>query len=189
MVKKLLYFLSVLIVLISIYLTVFELILHTFHSPFNSIIEESTAQNSTWVYLLKQHYITFIELDIFNLHEKRHLLDVKKVFESTYRLWLLSLAFSLLVLIPLIIHKKLKIFSIYLCRTGFTFNILLLILSLNFLNTFTYLHTLLFSKNTWLFPKDSLLIEWFPLRYFQEFFVVFWVLSFLVFLYVKYKKY
>ena len=188
MVKKLLYPLYLIIVLMSIYLTVFELILHTFHAPFNTTIKEPITQNLTWIYLLKQHYVTFIDSDLFNIHEKRHLLDVKKVFESTYRLWILSLILSFLVFIPLIIHNKLKIFSIYLYRTGLTLNILFLILSLKFLNIFTYFHTLLFSKNTWSFPKDSLLIEWFPLCYFQEFFVLFLVLSFLGFLYMKYRK-
>ena len=187
MVKKLLYFILATLLLVTIYLTIFELLIYNFHSPFNSNIKEPIAHHTTWIYLLKQHYITFIELDIFNIHEKRHLLDVKKVFEKTYIIWLMVISISSIITLILMVKFKDNINKslIYLYRIGFTINILLITLNLNFLNSFSYFHTLFFTKNTWTFPKNSILIEWFPLSYFQEFFSLFLILTFSLFFFIR----
>jgi len=182
MVKKLLYLLLTMVILTTIYITTFELILYSFHAPFFSTIKEPTIHNATWTYLLKQQYISFIELDAFNIHEKRHLLDVKRVFEQTYTLWLALSSISLFIIFIVKVKYQFKTLLTYLSRIGLFINILFTIISLNFLNRFIYFHTLFFPQGTWSFPKESLLIKWFPLLYFQEFFILFLILTSSLFL-------
>ncbi len=81
-------FIFPLLIFLTISLSSFELILNLFHSPFGQEVVNPQAHNLTWLYLLKQKYITLIELDIFTIHEKRHLLDVKRLFEQIYSLWI-----------------------------------------------------------------------------------------------------
>jgi len=188
MVKKLFYFLLAITFLIALYLTIFELLLHSFHAPFNGTIKDPIVHDTTWSYLIEQEYITFIELDLFNIYEKRHLLDVKKVLENSYSLWLYFSSLSLLILTIVIITSKntLKIVSQYMVNLGIISLLILLGSSFNFLNTFNLFHSFFFTQNSWMFPKESLLIETFPLRYFQEFFLLFLVLTFLVLIFLKF---
>jgi len=183
MVKKILYILLATVVLITIYLTIFELLLYNFHSPLNSEISNPIAHQSTWTYLLKQHYVTFIDNDIFTIHEKRHLLDVKKLFEQTHTLWITFLSMTLAILsITLLkysIHLKRILKGVVIM--GIIGHTLLLLLALNFLTNFKLFHTLLFTPNTWQFAKNSPLIEWFPILYFQEFVILFMIISFSIF--------
>jgi uncharacterized membrane protein len=172
MVKKIFYIFLSLIVLIGIYLNIFEFLLYNFHSPTNGKIIHPLAYNSVWTYLLHQKYITLIELDILNIHEKRHLLDVKRVFNTTYILWFFSASLSFLIL-TVFFKKVIK----YVGILGLSLNIFTLILSFNFLNSFELFHTLFFKENSWIFMQNSLLIRWFPLIYFQEFFALFLLLS------------
>jgi len=180
MVKKTFYITLSIIVLTGIYLSIFELLLYNFHSPINSKIIEPLAHYNTWMYLLHQKYISFIEVDLLNIHEKRHLLDVKRVFKTTYILWMLfsSLAFVILVIFFRRVVKYIALF-------GLSLNTLFLLLSFNFLNCFELFHTLFFKQNSWIFMKNSLLIEWFPLVYFQDFFSFFLLLSFSFFILFK----
>ena len=184
MVNKFLSFILASLLLITIYLSLFELLLYTFHSPFQSHIEEPFLHHTTWIYLLQQKYISFIELDIFTIYEKRHLLDVKRVFEETHQVWILFLFLtgSLLLLFIAKLKTQLSTLLQYLYLLGFIFNSILTLFIFNFLNSFKFFHTLLFSANTWSFAPTSLLIKWFPLRYFQEFTLLFLFLSFLLFL-------
>jgi integral membrane protein (TIGR01906 family) len=185
MVKKILYTLLAIILLIAIYLSIFELLLHTFHTPLNHTINNPSLHNMTWIYLLKQHYISFIEIDDFNIYEKRHLLDVKRVLETTYLIWISLFSLALFIVILSFIKKFTKILLRYVIITGVTTNMLLLLLSFNFLNSFNLFHRLFFSQNSWYFPKDSLLIKCFPLLYFQEFSLLFLILTFLTFAFLK----
>ena len=180
MVKRTLYIIFSIIVLIGIYLTVFELLLYNFHSPLDSEIKEPLAHFITWSYLLHQKYITFIELDLLNIHEKRHLLDVKRVFKITYMLWMLTGSLGFLILV-LFFKKLIKTIAIF----GLSLNAVLILLSFNFLDCFELFHYLFFRDNSWIFFQNSLLIEWFPLNYFQEFFSFFLLLSFSFFILLK----
>ena len=145
-------------------------------------MKEPLSHQATWTYLLKQHYINLIEIDIFTIHEKRHLLDVKRVFETTYKLWFLFFILSTAILLVFIIKIKSKIITLlrYIYILGLTLNSLLILLMFNFLVNFNFFHTLIFSKNSWTFPKNSTIIEWFPLHYFQEFIMIFLILSFFI---------
>lgn len=185
MVKILFYFSLAIVVLIAIYLSVFELLLHAFHTPLSTEIKDPLLQEQTWTYLIYQKYLAFIDLDAFNVHEKRHLLDVKRIFNETYILWIISTILSFLILS--VFFKKIINILIYL---GLISNSLLLFFSLNFINSFNFLHTLVFPNNSWIFAKESLLIQCFPLIYFQEFFILFLIFSSLLFLFIyKLKTY
>jgi len=87
---KVLLLLASILIYIVISLSSFIFLLYTFHSPFGYDIVELKAHNLTWTYLLKQKYISFInDLDIFSIYEKRHLLDVKRLFSSIYEFWII----------------------------------------------------------------------------------------------------
>ncbi|CAA6812616.1 MAG: Unknown protein [uncultured Sulfurovum sp.] len=177
MVKRLSFFLLTIIVLISLYLSVFELLLYSFHSPLGNTIKNPTLQEATWTYLIHQKYMGFIELDTYTIYEKRHLLDVKKVFEKTYDLWII---FTLLSVVILLFFFKKIIKSVI--ALGISINILLIVFSLNFIKSFELFHNLFFKNNSWIFSNDSLLIQLFPLHYFQEFFILLLLLTFSIFI-------
>ncbi len=159
------------IVLLALLLGLFELILHTFHTPFGYSLVEPQAQMQTWEYLLQQHYVSLIDVDLFSIHEKRHLLDVKRLFDRLYLLWLILLAVGSAGGVLLYVRfrstfKRLR-YDLWIMGVG---SALLLIMALIFFQeSFEWLHQLLFPYQSWLFPPDSLLIEWFPEVYFIEF--------------------
>jgi uncharacterized membrane protein len=174
MVKKVFYFILAIIVLMAIYLSIFEILLHIFQSPFGDDVSQNENHNAIWVYLLQQQYESFIDLDQLNIHEKRHLLDVKRILEKVYTIWTILMPIGTLLFI--MFFKKL-ISSIFIS----TLVINLLIFSLfsyNFLVSFDLFHAMLFTGNSWKFPDDSLLIQIFPLNYFQEFLILFLLISF-----------
>jgi integral membrane protein (TIGR01906 family) len=167
---------------ILILLSSFELTLHLFHSPFNSIIIEQNAHQLTWNYLLKQRYISFIDLDIFTISEKRHLLDVKRVFDNIYSIWSTLLYIITPITLFLYLKSKRELFLAlsYSVRVGVVVNIISIIVSINFLDSFKLLHKIIFTNNSWIFKPNSILIEWFPISYFIEFFSIFTLLNFLI---------
>ena len=168
MVKKKFYLFLSILLLTSIYLSLFELLIHTFQ----------TSCSLTWIYLLKQHYISLIDSDIFTIYEKRHLLDVKRLLETTQKVWIISLAFSLVILY--FFKKSIKIIS----TIGICINFILLLFSFNFLNSFNLFHSLFFQNSTWFFPKNSSLLQCFPIEYFQNFLMLFLLISSLIFLFL-----
>jgi len=177
---RLIYFFLALFLLITLTISSFELTLHLFHSPFNSTIIEPKAHSLTWIYLLKQKYISLIDLDIFNINEKRHLLDVKRFFDKIYYIWSILFTLSIFISISLYFKSKEKLALVirYSTILGVVLNIIFILISFNFLEIFTLLHKILFLHNSWVFQPNSILIEWFPLEYFIEFFAIFIVLNF-----------
>lgn len=182
--KKILYLSIGLLCFLSLLLTIFESTLFFFHSPFGLEIIYPKAHSATWIYLLKQKYISFIELDIFNIYEKRHLLDVKRVFERLHTLWMVILTISLFSLLFLYLKDKKGFFLVL--KQSFYLNYLFIIISIvlasNFLNIFELLHQLLFLHQSWIFPPNSILIKWFPLVYFQQFLGIILFCHFLIIL-------
>ena len=168
---KILYAILAIIILLTLLLSSFELTLFIFHSPFGNDIINPKAHSLTWIYLLKQHYISLIDLDIFDINEKRHLLDVKRLFEQIYFIWKVMLIVSLFTLI--LFYRKLSIVIKYSIIIGIVINILLIIISFDFLDSFSFLHQMIFPYNSWIFKPNSILIIWFPLSYFIEFFLIF----------------
>jgi len=168
---KIVYIILALFISLTLLLSSFELTLFIFHSPFGSDIINPKAHTLTWIYLLKQHYISLIDLDIFDINEKRHLLDVKRVFEQIYFIWKIISIITLSLTI--LFYKKLSIIIKYSINIGVTIGILLIIVSFDFLDSFSLLHQMIFPNNSWIFQPNSILIIWFPLSYFIEFFVIF----------------
>ena len=170
MVKKTLLFLVTIVVAITIQLTLFELLLHIFHTTINSTANQEII-SSVWNYLLKQRYITFIDLDIFTIHEKRHLLDVKRVLENSYNIWLWLFTTTIFLLFILkekrgeVLNRS-RVVTIIIAVS-------LILISLNFLDSFNSFHTLFFKNQSWIFDPNSTLIEIFPIEYFQQFFIIF----------------
>jgi integral membrane protein (TIGR01906 family) len=128
----------------------------------------------TWIYLLEQRYITLIDLDIFTIHEKRHLLDVKRLFEKIYSVWVAISTLAISSMILLYIRGKKSLGLVF--RYNFLIGLMILLFSIfiatDFLDAFEMLHQLLFPQQSWILPNDSLLIAWFPLDYFREFAVM-----------------
>jgi len=171
---KFIYILLALLLSLTLLLSSFELTLHLFHSPFNSTIIEPQAHTTTWTYLLKQKYITLIDLDIFTIKEKRHLLDIKRLFDTLYNLWTLLSLLSFFSIIFLYFKAKESIALIF--KYNFIIGLIVIALSIflafDFLDSFKTLHQLIFPMNSWIFPNNSILIKWFPLEYFQDFLTV-----------------
>ena len=178
--KKVFYFIFIAIFSITLFLTVFELVLYNFQEPIASPIRDLTTHTATWMYLIKQQYTAFIDLDIYNIYEKRHLLDVKRVLDSTYKLWLVLLSLSIISLV--LFRKKYKIFLKQVAIFGLALSILLIVSSINFMSSFQFFHGLFFNAKTWIFPSNSTLIELFPLIYFQQFFFIVLVGSMVLFI-------
>ena len=178
---RLIYFFLALFLLITLTISSFELTLHLFHSPFNSTIIEPKAHSLTWIYLLKQKYISLIDLDIFNINEKRHLLDVKRFFDKIYYIWSILFTLSIFISISLYFKSKEKLALVirYSTILGVVLNIIFILISFNFLEIFTLLHKILFLHNSWVFQPNSILIEWFPLEYFIEFFAIYILINFI----------
>ncbi len=173
------------IIFLAITLTIFEFLLYNFHSPFNQDILNPKAHTLTWTYILKQKYITFIDLDIFSIHEKRHLLDVKRLFEKIYTMWLIFTISSVVITILIYFKGWIEEVFRYFFYIGVVINSIFIISSLFFLDSFKFLHKIIFPYNSWIFPPDSILIEWFPISYFIEFFILFIALNILVLFVVK----
>jgi len=175
------------LLLVTLLLSAFELVLALFHAPLMETISDPILHAQTWQYLLKQHYVTFIESDLFSLHEKRHLLDVKRLFDSLYRYWLMAMGVTLLgfILLGRRWREKKKILCQVLVRMGWGIHFLFMVILIFFPQSFGLLHQLLFPTASWFFPPDSLLIRWFPLHYFMEFFGMVLVVYFGLFLGVR----
>ena len=178
--KRLAYVLFLIFFIVTLLLSLFEVTILWFHSPLNTIPFNASIRESTWLYLLKQHYVTFIDIDAYTIQEKRHLLDVKRSLEEVYQLWLFLLGFVFLGF--KVIAKHYQIFLYRSSILGLTVLFILLLSLFDFLENFKFLHSLVFLENTWIFPKNSLLIELFPLHYFQEFLVLVVLQSFILFL-------
>ena len=186
---RVLYILSAILLSLALILSSFELTLSLFHSPINSDIVEPQAHSMTWIYLLKQKYITFIDLDIFTIHEKRHLLDVKRLFEQIYSIWVMVSTVALSLILFLYFREKKGLFLVFRYNffIGLGVTLLSLFVATDFLDSFRLLHKLLFPQHSWVFPDNSILIEWFPLGYFQEFGIIMGGVYLAIFSYIYYQ--
>ena len=124
--------------------------------------------------------MSLIDLDIYSIHEKRHLLDVKRVLKVTYQLWMILLVLS--SIISIFFRNSYRIFFRRVSILGLSICFILLVSSISFIDSFNFLHTLLFNNQTWIFPNNSMLIELFPLVYFQQFFFFFLIGNIILFI-------
>lgn len=187
MMKKISTFLLSIFFIIIVILGAFEWTLSYYHTSYGTTPNEPQAHQFMWLYLLKQQYHTLIDLDILTIHEKRHLLDVKRALEAFHLYWLLSLTLLLFIFTVLMIKFRTIIHTImtYSLYTLTFCAISSLFILFDFLDTFKLFHELLFISNSWIFPEQSYLIQWFPLIYFKQFFVIVFLktLFMIIFLY------
>lgn len=95
--------------------------------------------------------------------------------------WKSLLAISTFILVVLFIKNRVGSVVRYTIIIALSINILLTLFLLNFLDIFVILHQILFKNSSWLFQPNSILIEWFHLSYFMEFFTIFIILNYLIF--------
>jgi len=137
-------------------------------SVYYHFLEVDPQRQMVLAYLLGAGDGGFPHMEWLTLAEKRHLLDVRRLFatieQSCY--WVLAGSVVLLIGQRRATGQVLRA-SGYLGITSVL--LLLLLLMSGFLPLFVLLHTLLFPVGTWVFPADSSLIQLFPLDYFFRF--------------------
>lgn len=174
MMQKVMASVLALFLVVILVLSAFEWTISYYHTSWNQAVINPTAHKFVWQYLLKQHYLNLIDLEILSMHEKRHLLDIKRTLETLHLYWQMGMALFMTLTVVMIIKFRTMGFdvvkrSLYIL----TFIFLMVVWVLfDFLDFFKLFHTLLFVSSSWVFPENSYLIQWFPLVYFQQFFVI-----------------
>jgi len=131
-----------------------------------SSINLSQNQEFTFDYLLQNRplLLNYTELEL------SHLQDVQRVMTFVNYLFYLSLLICTIIITATIKNKILRQRLFF--WGGFStiiVVILILICSLvGFNSTFTIFHEIFFPQGNWIFPSDSLLIETFPLEFFEN---------------------
>ena len=150
----------------TIILTVWLALVYFYHPT--PPIELSNINVFVWDYLLHDPIFSLPNTTLLDIRSRRHLLDVKKVISNTQQLLII-----LSLLLPLLLfwrRKQIKVIGCYVAYLGFTFLCVLSGISLfAFRFFFNALHQLFFPAQTWIFAPDSVLIQLFPLTYFQYF--------------------
>lgn len=151
---------------VAIYLGVWVALLHGYQWWGDSLLQRQEIVD----YLLGKGANVLPEMGFLNLAEKRHLLDVRRLFASIASLFYLLLPISLLLLMLQRRFASGRV-SLRVAWLGLGLILLpgLLMLLGGFVPLFIFLHTFLFPPNTWVFPDDSILIRLFPLDYFFRF--------------------
>ena len=131
-----------------------------------SSINLSQNQEFTFDYLLQNRplLLNYTELEL------SHLQDVQRVMTFVNYLFYLSLLICTIIITATIKNKILRQRLFF--WGGFStiiVVILILICSLvGFNSTFTIFHEIFFPQGNWIFPSESLLIETFPLEFFEN---------------------
>jgi integral membrane protein (TIGR01906 family) len=135
-------------------------------------MDHSVEQMNIIVYLHNWHSTGLIlfNSDALTIAERRHLLDVKYLFQSLDNLFLYSVLMG--IILSVWIRKQISIAGLLLQSViwGIGGMVLLLLgVTIGFEALFNMVHHYLFLNNTWLFPQNSYLIHLFPLNYFYQF--------------------
>lgn len=154
----------ILIALFCLSLTLFVLILS--YKTTMAVTNFSVQQQETIRFLNDRSALKLP----YTQKELAHLDDVKKLIQRTDYLIYFSLLVSTLILTYYkrkkdYISKLLKIGGITIIAAVI---IMAIVLVFKFNAAFTVFHFFLFPQGNWLFPADSLLIQIFPLVFFQE---------------------
>ncbi|MBC8444449.1 DUF1461 domain-containing protein [Candidatus Woesearchaeota archaeon] len=111
----------------------------------------------------------------FTQKEFAHMADVKKVIKNMNSFLLINIILSTLLLLHIstkLNNKEFKKFLSKYLKTGGIITLIIIstlfILTLNFDFTFNLFHSLLFQPGTWIFPENSILIQLFPITFFQQ---------------------
>ena len=147
----------------------------------------SPQQSEIFTYLLTHQNNDLFNVNYLNVAEKRHLLDVKRLFINIIQVFQYCI-FSCFIL-WLLFHKKLFISQLRnrLLTIGFILIIASIVLNsiFGFDTLFASLHQPFFIENTWLFPKESALIQHFPREYFYQFALIYAVIITMILFLIK----
>jgi len=141
-------------------------------TPLNGFQQQ--LQQTTWNYLLENPYEHLINTKAYSIEERRHLLDVKRLINDFKQGLLITFGIFLVLVLLLIVKKQVSKNDIVEINTISIVAVLgVSLLGIAFFNHFfNQLHTLFFHEGSWVFLETSLLIQLFPYRYFQEFFMI-----------------
>lgn len=113
---------------------------------------------------------------LYNERELSHMLDVKNLVQSTLRIWIWVCAGLLVFGILSATKRWMPDYWKAISRGGwFTLGIIALVLAavmINFNALFTAFHQLFFTGGTWLFYYSDSLIRLFPIRFWQDAFIL-----------------
>ena len=112
---------------------------------------------------------------LYNERELNHMFDVRNLTAITLKVWLVLLAFFILVTFLCWKTKEMDAWFTAIRRGGnltiaFIFSILFY-LALNFNQLFTQFHQLFFEGDSWLFLMSDNLIRLFPIRFWRDIFI------------------
>lgn len=101
--------------------------------------------DAVWIYLLTDESYTLISHEQLTMNEERHLLDVKKLLNSLFWVWISS---SVVFLVGLILNPYRLKLCILTAKTGLSLLLFLLVttLILSFKSSFVYVHRVFFCQ-------------------------------------------
>ncbi|MFN7037135.1 MAG: TIGR01906 family membrane protein [Bellilinea sp.] len=144
--------------------------------------------NLSLKYLLNDAGISFLGdlrfengFPVFNERELRHMLDVKILVQQMIRAWMILGVFIFLSGIWAWRGKWLADYWLTLSRAGWAIliviGLILVGVVIGFSALFTGFHLIFFEGDTWLFLYSDTLIRLFPLRFWQDAFILMGILS------------
>jgi len=170
-------------IVIFVYLLIWHIMLYGYIAFFSNDLE--SLKKTIIHYLLTQHSIDFLQINELNIYERRHLFDVKLLFRSLSHLFLYITSYNaVFFIIAKQYEKRITIKWRWVSYLGLLPLIIIssLILAFGFSPIFNDLHSFFFPPNSWIFPKDSTLIQLFPLNYFLQFALIYLLLLLTTFL-------
>jgi integral membrane protein (TIGR01906 family) len=134
-------------------------------------------------YLINNAGINFLSdlhfangMPIYNERELSHMHDVKALVQTTLQLWVVALGILLVLAAVAVWRKWGREYLRGLSRGGWlTVGIIVLVLAgvgISFDWLFTEFHHLFFTGNTWLFYYSDTLIRLFPMRFWEDGFIL-----------------
>lgn len=149
---------------------------------FNQYDKNDVYQNITYskedVKSITYNLINYLKSDVdleykgvFSDKEKRHMKDVKYIFEKGI---FIKRLFIIVICTIIYINRKdieniLKFFNKSILTTCIVFTLLCSIISLNYYKYFTVFHKMFFNNDDWLLsPKESIIINLLPLEFFKS---------------------
>jgi integral membrane protein (TIGR01906 family) len=113
---------------------------------------------------------------IYNARELSHMADVKTLVQTTLQLWVVALVVLVLLALLAVWRKWGREYLVGLSRGGWlTVGVIVLILAgvgISFDWLFTEFHHLFFTGDSWLFLYSDTLIRLFPIRFWQDGFIL-----------------
>ncbi|MBW3019464.1 DUF1461 domain-containing protein, partial [Candidatus Woesearchaeota archaeon] len=103
---------------------------------------------------------------VFDEKEASHLEDVKKVFNA------INIVFVLLLISFIAVMPFSNIPSLFLRGGAYALAMLVVCAIIPFNSVFTAMHHVLFPQGNWQFPADSMLIQYYPSGFWNEYYLI-----------------